>query len=187
MPADGQKPDQDVKQKEVLAAAARVGSSAYRLAIFSQVVLFPFFVYWYYFRTLDVFITWKTLESFLSASIVPAGSAVIRNMNYEFIKIKGDVPWKWYSPILSLVMLPPCMKLYETIQHFNIPPSESWAVIGHIAYWDRALMCDLYWCLLVSPLWLIYWYGKRTARQVYLGTVTTENKAALDAIVAKNV
>jgi hypothetical protein len=172
--------------QEILAASVGVGSNAYRLLILSHILILPFFAYWYEFHSLNIFRTWTIFEYFFLVCIAPSCTAIVKNWNDAFFKVTDSKPWFWYSPILYIMIIPPYMKLEETLHKASPTWAEPWAVIGNLSFWEQVLKCDLWWGLLTSPLWILYLVGKHTARATYKETVTTENKTELDQIVLKN-
>jgi hypothetical protein len=178
------KNDPASKNKDILAAAVAVGSNTLRILIILECLAFPFFCFWFYEHTINIFSSWKTLEYFLCAFFGIPGGVIIWNWNSKFLKTgSGDL--HYYDPRFYM-FLPVLMDLYETVKKNVIPFSETWTIVSNFTFWEKAIECDLLWCLLMTPFLALYWFSKRTAARVYKETLTAENKDELDKLVLQN-
>ena len=148
-------------KNKVLLRSMFLENKPYKLVIFMQVFIFPFFAYWFYFHNFKNLLFLNGIFDFLNASVAPAASVVIINWNDKLFNVRTRKPLKWYDPRLSLIAIP--------------------AIFGHgqynnILFWKNWLYCDLFWCLLISPLWAIYFYSKRIAQNTRKELSVTEDK-----------
>ena len=170
--------------KMVLSASVGVGANAYRLAILAQVFVYPFFVYHFYLGSFNIFSTWKTFEYFLFATIWPTAGTIIINAQNSFIGSKRKL--KWYDPPMSIFLLPWAMALGEHFQEVHMPLRQVEYFAYNMPFLLQYIHCIAWWGLFVSPFWILYWVGKRTAKRTYTAIVTPENKVELEAIISKN-
>lgn len=105
---------EEIDPKTVLGASVGVGRNAYRLAILAQILVFPFFVYHFYYRSFNIFASGWTFTDFVFAVFGPPGFAIAFNWQSSLLGYHTNV--KWYSPIVSILMLPSLMRVYE---HFK--------------------------------------------------------------------
>jgi hypothetical protein len=166
------------KKKEILAAAVGVGTNAYRLAILVQTFIFPFFVYWFYKRHLDMFSTFTNSWHFLVSSMFGVVSVALYNYNLQIFKDKTSKSLPWYDPRMSLLI-----PAWYGGGHGWVGPGS----LTDYHFYVQWLSCDFWWLLFVSPFWILYFVSKKTAEKTCKELVTTEDKNELREIIKKNL
>ena len=174
-----------INPKTVLGASVGVGGNVYRLAILAQILVFPFFVYHFYYRSFNIFASGWTFTDFVFAVFGPPGFAIAFNWQSGLSGHPTNI--KWYNPIVSILFLPELMRVYEHFKgELHIPLRQLSEFVFTKSFFSQYLHLIAWWCFFVSPFWILYWVGERTARSTYKDIVTPENKAELSTIISKN-
>lgn len=158
-------------EKEILAASVGVGNNLLRLAVLLQIYIFPFFVYWFYERNFNMFSTFTSSWHFLISSMIGVVGTIIYNANHNFFGTNTR-NMEWWNVKMSL---------------FMIPAWYGHGLFVNLNFYVKWFLCDFWWLLFVSPLWIAYFFSKRTADETYKKLVTTEDKNELREIIAKNL
>lgn len=176
---------EEIDPKTVLGASVGVGRNAYRLAILAQILVFPFFVYHFYYRSFNIFASGWTFTDFVFAVFGPPGFAIAFNWQSGLSGHPTNI--KWYNPIVSILFCRSLCECTSTSRENSIFRSvNSQSLFLRSRFFSQYLHLIAWWCFFVSPFWILYWVGERTARSTYKDIVTPENKAELSTIISKN-